>query len=53
MNKKSLGEIFVEGRIINLDSAKVEELEGYLKDVQKSKEEHKSRLNNLLEQIYN
>ena len=44
MEKNSLGEIFVEGRIINLDSTKIEDLETYLKDVQKSKKEQKDRL---------
>ena len=53
MEKNSLGEIFVEGRIINLDSTKIEDIETYLKDVQKSKKEQKDRLNSLLEQIYN
>ena len=53
MEKNSLGEIFVEGRIINLDSTKIEDFETYLKDVQKSKKEQKDRLNSLLEQIYN
>lgn len=50
---KSLGEIFIEGRTINLDSTESEILEKLLKSVQNRKSEIKSQLDCILEEIYN
>lgn len=47
----SLGETFVDGRIVNLDTAEISDLERYLKNVEKSKEISKLKLDKLMEEI--
>lgn len=50
---EKLGEIFVQGKMINLDQCSVTELQSYLKIVQEDKEKLKNQLDNILEEIYN
>ena len=50
---EKLGEIFVQGKMVNLDESSVSELQKYLKIVQEDKEKLKSQLDNILEEIYN
>lgn len=50
---EKLGEIFVQGKMINLDQSSVVELESYLQSVQAEKEKLKSQLDDILEEIYN
>ena len=50
---KNLGEIFIGGRNVNLDSTSIEELEKYLNEAQNKKEQLKSQLDCILEEIYN
>ena len=47
------GEIFANGRIINLDKASIADLERYLKDIQKNKDLVKIKLDNLVDEIKN
>ena len=49
---ENLGETFVDGRIINLDSTSKEDLQSYLSKVRESKKLYKEKLNNFLEEIY-
>ena len=48
-----IGESFIEGRVINLDTANVKDLEIYLESVQKEKNNLKDKLDTLLVEIYN
>lgn len=49
---EKLGEIFIQGKMINLDTSSVEELERYLQSAQKEKEKFKNKLDDILEEIY-
>ena len=49
---ENLGELFIDRRIINLNSASKEDLEGYLNKVRENKKLYKEKLNNFLEEIY-
>lgn len=48
-----LGEIFVQGQMVNLDQVSAKELEMHLHSVQKEKEKFKNQLDDILEEIYN
>ena len=50
---EKLGEIFIQGKRVDLDNTEVNTLEAYLQNVQKEKEEKKAKLDELLEEIYN
>ena len=50
-NKIGLGETFVNGRIINLDTVQISDLERYISEVDKGRENAKVRLDRLLEEI--
>ena len=50
---EKLGEILIQGRRINLDTTDVNDLEVYLKNIQKEKNKKKAELDELLEEIYN
>lgn len=50
---EKLGEIFIQGKRINLDTTDVNTLDMYLQGVQKEKNEKKLKLDELLEEIYN
>ena len=49
---ENLGEIFINGKTVNLDSADAKDLEGYLKKIQDYKKRQKEKLNNYLGKIY-
>lgn len=51
MNTDKLGEIFVDGRIINLDNASIETLDSTLEQVNSEKEKVMNRINRLLGEI--
>ena len=53
MNTDKLGEIFVDGRIINLDNADIEILDSTLEQVNLEKEKVMNRINRLLSEIQN
>ena len=50
-NKIGLGETFVNGRIINLDTVEISDLERYISEVDKGREDAKVRLDRVLEEI--
>lgn len=50
---EKLGEILVQGKVVNLDNTSVDELENYLKSIQSEKEKVKEKLDGILEEIYN
>lgn len=50
---EKLGETFIQGKIVNLDTASIEDLEMYLQSVQNEKNKLKDKLDNILEEIYN
>lgn len=50
-NKDTLGDTFINGRMINLDMASVEELERYLKEVEQNKENVMNTFNKIVEEI--
>lgn len=50
-NKIGLGETFVNGRIINLDTVEISDLERYINEVDKGRENAKVKLDRLLEEI--
>lgn len=50
-SNESFGECFVSGRIINLDSAKIEDLERFLGETSQNLETANSRLNKLVDEI--
>lgn len=50
---EKLGEIFIQGKVVNLDNTDVNDLENYLQSIQSEKEEIKERLDSILEEIYN
>lgn len=50
---ENLGEAFIEGKKLNLDTTDVKELEMLLKSVQKRKSGLKDQLDDILEEIYN
>lgn len=49
---ENLGEIFINGKTVNLDSTDVKDLEEYLRKVQDYKKHQKEKLNNYLGKIY-
>ena len=49
---ENLGELFIDGRIVNLNSASKEDIESYLSKVRENKKLYKEKLNNFLEEIY-
>lgn len=51
MNSEKLGEIFVDGRIINLDNASMEMLESTLGVLSKQKEGSINKINKILSEI--
>lgn len=51
--KSSLGETFINGRIVNLDKANIEDLERYINELDKQKESALLRFNKLAEEISN
>lgn len=50
---EKIGEAFIEGRVVNLDSTNVKDLETFLGSVRKQKEDLKDKLDGYLEEIYN
>jgi len=50
---KCLGELFIDGRAINLDSTEIDVLEKNLQAIQNEKKETKFKLDSILEEIYN
>ena len=48
-----LGEIFIQGQMVNLDQTTAKELEMHLRSVQNEKERLKTQLDEILEEIYN
>lgn len=50
---EKLGEIFIQGKRVDLDNTDVATLEIYLQNIQKEKEVKKSELDEILEEIYN
>ena len=53
MVNEKLGEIFVDGRIINLDNASIEVLDSTLNEINLQKEKVMNRINKLLAEIQN
>lgn len=51
MNSEKLGEIFIDGRIINLDNSSIEILESSLAVLNKQKEMSVSKINKILSEI--
>lgn len=51
METEKIGEIFVDGRIINLDSASMETLDSNLEHINSQKEKIINSINNILAQI--
>lgn len=52
-NRKALGETFINGRMINLDSANIEDLERYLKELEHSKNIATNNFNKIINEIKN
>lgn len=52
-NKNVLGDTFINGRMINLDSANIEDLERYLKELEQSKDIAMNNFNKIIEEIRN
>ena len=50
---ENLGEAFIEGKKLNLDTTDVKELEVLLKNVRSKKNKLKEQLDDILEEIYN
>ena len=50
---KNLGQVFIDGRIINLDTTSVKDLESFLQKVQNDKSSLKDKLDDILEEMYN
>lgn len=50
-NSVKLGETFVAGRIVNLDNVDISDLERYMIDVEKLKENANSKLKKIAEEI--
>lgn len=50
---EKLGEIFIQGKVVNLDNTDVNDLENYLQSIQSEKEKIKEKLDSILEEIYN
>lgn len=50
---ENLGQAFIDGKIINLDTTSIEDLESYLQKVQNEKSALKDKLDDILEKIYN
>ena len=48
-NKNVLGDTFINGRMINLDSANIEDLERYLKELEQSKDIAMNNFNKIIE----
>lgn len=53
MNTEKLGEIFVDGKIINLESSSIEELDAMLEQINSQKEIIVNRIDAILEEIQN
>lgn len=51
MNSEKLGEIFINGKIINLDKASMELLESTLEELSKQKGEVTKKINEILSEI--
>lgn len=51
--KLGLGETFVNGRIINLDTAELSDIERYLAELDKAKESARNKLDKLVVEIKN
>ena len=49
---ENLGETFIKGKVVNLDTTDVVELENYLKDIQDNKFDYRKKLNSFIEKIY-
>lgn len=50
---ENLRKIMINGKMIDLNSADIEQLKSYLEDIKNKKKEQKDILNNLLSQIDN
>lgn len=48
---KSLGETFINGRLINLDAVSVSDLERYISEVEKNKEIAMVNFNRIVDEI--
>lgn len=49
---ESLGETFIKGRIVNLDTTDIVELEKYLAEIRANKFDYRKKLDVFLEKIY-
>ncbi len=49
--KNTLGDTFINGRMINLDSANIEDLERYLKELEQSKDITINNFNRIIDEI--
>ena len=49
---ENLGETFIKGRIVNLDTTDISELESYLKEIRENKFDYRKKLDVFLEKIY-
>lgn len=52
-NKNTFGDTFVNGKVINLDTATTQELEKYIKDIKGKEKEAEITLNKIVEEIKN
>lgn len=50
-NKENFGECFAAGRIINLDSAKIEDLERFISETNETLDIANRNLNKIIEEI--
>ena len=46
-----IGEMFIEGRIVNLDTESIENLEKILNEVSEKEEKSRDKLDNLMSQL--
>lgn len=52
-NKKTFGDALINGRIVNLDTASIAELEEYVQEIKKSEQDATITLNKIIEEIEN
>jgi hypothetical protein len=52
-NNETLGEVFMNGRIVNLDNTSISDLERYISELEKLKEDADMRFNKIADEIKN
>jgi hypothetical protein len=52
-NNEALGEVFINGRIVNLDNTNISDLERYISELDKLKEDANIRFNKIADEIKN